>query len=1144
MTFDDLAPYADVFRHDKYRFNAYLGTPSYTVVFSRSVSDTSLTYPCKQLHFNDQYGGVGAFGDVKEDMLIHVYHQNTSILKGRLRVAHGASSSNTLQVSEFNRGTCDVRTGDRIDIIDVPNIFSKLVSATDEFLPDSRWDYDDEHDNYRILVGGGGDRYGLLDRDPDRPWLFLTTRTTEWDWLSTTWNPDPDSDQDFAYDIDYGGGTVTVGDTDTATATVTYEAGEYIVTATLTDNDTGSTGYKRIRVRVYDLATDPPLKVSGTLRYDGGQAPDWSGVGWNATLKLPDHAQGAFDDLPNGAPICLFGDDQYGGVYGSYGAHALVSDQSNILANLFLVSHEVSIDQPDDDLTFEATSPLGILEKIGALPQLLIRDASPSNWQEFKGLTTDIALMDMFYYRTSASTFFDLLLVDTREFAYSILEITDDSSLAGQMRDLAKSCQARLTCDRFGRILIIRDPDLMSMTDRATRTLLYTAIATDAIGLSWSTDHWLRTKFVQVQAIKAGTEVSAQTALFANGPGDAPGEGNDSATITKVIASNQSDVNRLAGEYDAQANSLYWDESTGAIRQVPNRATATMKDGYGFIDPAWLDYIGIVVDAADNQRADHFDTSTRWTVPSLSLTFDADTGGRTVVWNPAHETHGVPGTPWYPDTNSGLPTTVPIRNFSPGTGVLPPQPPIAAFSASPTSGTDPLLVTFTNESYGDVGGGYLWDFDDASTSTDTHPQHTFTPDGSYDVLLTVTGSTGLTDDVTHTITVSSAPTPSRRMMALRGTSLCLTGDFETLEGDGGPSWSAIGIGAGGRWFTDRASAGYGLEMGQVDGWILESANLHRVEDVYGGAPTKSLLHAFEFVPLSFAVSPNGLCMVAVGIGDIRDYAYDFAYSSFRSFNIVIGTWSEDGGSTWETVRGIGQNLPTGTYGTPGADIGDDGIAFVSAGYGNSSNLLVPSFASNIGIFTNQATTHPGYTWDVHQVVGTCDPGDTSWPGVGGLSLVGAIRISGDYLFYGSDSYLARYENVCYTPPAAANLQNQSPTDGGYPYGPRHINGAYHYRSMDVADDGTLFVVGYNSTTGKWGLFTSDDDGDTWTTIRDPDAGDGLTMPTCAQADPANAGCCFFDNGRDIYYWDTSTLDNRIGDLYSVSGDGGGEGLAT
>jgi len=67
--------------------------------------------------------------------------------------------------------------------------------------------------------------------------------------------------------------------------------------------------------------------------------------------------------------------------------------------------------------------------------------------------------------------------------------------------------------------------------------------------------------------------------------------------------------------------------------------------------------------------------------------------------------------------------------------------PIAAFSASPTSGCAPLNVQFTNSSTGATS--YSWNFDDGSAANTTaSPSHSYTAAGTYTVTLTATNASG------------------------------------------------------------------------------------------------------------------------------------------------------------------------------------------------------------------------------------------------------------------------------------------------------------------------------------------------------------------------------------------------------------------
>ncbi len=87
----------------------------------------------------------------------------------------------------------------------------------------------------------------------------------------------------------------------------------------------------------------------------------------------------------------------------------------------------------------------------------------------------------------------------------------------------------------------------------------------------------------------------------------------------------------------------------------------------------------------------------------------------------------------------------------------PPPPPTAALSGTPTSGTAPLVVSFSDNSTGSVTS-WNWAFGDGGTSTAQNPSYTYTSPGTYSVSLTVAGPGG-NDSTTEVgyVSVSAAP---------------------------------------------------------------------------------------------------------------------------------------------------------------------------------------------------------------------------------------------------------------------------------------------------------------------------------------------------------------------------------------------------
>ncbi len=133
-------------------------------------------------------------------------------------------------------------------------------------------------------------------------------------------------------------------------------------------------------------------------------------------------------------------------------------------------------------------------------------------------------------------------------------------------------------------------------------------------------------------------------------------------------------------------------------------------------------------------------------------------GGTSTVQNPAHvyNTAGVYSVS-LTVTGPGGSNTKTLSNYV--TVSAPPSPPVAAFSGSPTSGTTPLTVNFTDASTGTVST-WAWTFGDGTISSTQNPSHVYNAAGTYTVALTVTGPGGSnTMTRTNYVAVSAATAP-------------------------------------------------------------------------------------------------------------------------------------------------------------------------------------------------------------------------------------------------------------------------------------------------------------------------------------------------------------------------------------------------
>lgn len=87
------------------------------------------------------------------------------------------------------------------------------------------------------------------------------------------------------------------------------------------------------------------------------------------------------------------------------------------------------------------------------------------------------------------------------------------------------------------------------------------------------------------------------------------------------------------------------------------------------------------------------------------------------------------------------------------------QAPVAAITATPTSGTTPLTVSFSSAGSNDPDGSivsYAWNFGDGTTSTDPNPTKIYISAGTFTAVLTVTDNSGMTGSNSVVITASQA----------------------------------------------------------------------------------------------------------------------------------------------------------------------------------------------------------------------------------------------------------------------------------------------------------------------------------------------------------------------------------------------------
>ncbi|WPB73759.1 glycoside hydrolase family 44 protein [Archangium violaceum] len=113
-------------------------------------------------------------------------------------------------------------------------------------------------------------------------------------------------------------------------------------------------------------------------------------------------------------------------------------------------------------------------------------------------------------------------------------------------------------------------------------------------------------------------------------------------------------------------------------------------------------------------------------------------------------------------SGSGVSSTVPAQSITlfviPASGTSGNPPPVADATATPSSGTAPLVVSLSGAGSTDSNGtivSYVWDFGDGQQGTGLTQSHTYSQPGTYTATLTVTDDGGATSSDTVSISVLS-----------------------------------------------------------------------------------------------------------------------------------------------------------------------------------------------------------------------------------------------------------------------------------------------------------------------------------------------------------------------------------------------------
>jgi hypothetical protein len=253
------------------------------------------------------------------------------------------------------------------------------------------------------------------------------------------------------------GAAVTAG-MDTATPTVTYNApGTYRVSCTLTaSNGKTFTGYRY--VFVFSAASMPATAFQlDTCR------GEWESGGWEYAVTMWDQA--SLTDIRDRAMVILFAKDTYGAAQQSIGP---IAGREKVIAVGWINGESITQHPELGSVEFTVKGPNWWMDQMMAYPVGMRSVATaPTNWKEFQDLTIDKGLWHLLHWRTTATLMMDMFLTGDTRPAYSVEALFD--TLWKQLDTLAyQSILAKPLCDRYGRLFIEPDAQIVPVADRAS----------------------------------------------------------------------------------------------------------------------------------------------------------------------------------------------------------------------------------------------------------------------------------------------------------------------------------------------------------------------------------------------------------------------------------------------------------------------------------------------------------------------------------------------------------------------------------------------------------------------------------------------------------------------------------------------------
>lgn len=472
-------------------------------------------------------------------------------------------------------------------------------------------------------------------------------------------------------------GSISSTGTTTATPTATYDtAGTYRVDYTASRDYGGGnvktfTGYRY--VMVFTTAS-PPVKF-GFESCTG----NWEAGGWSFRVVM--HSDAGIADVRDRALVCMFAKDWYGTTETSIGP---ITDREEIIAIGWISGETIEVDPEEGTVTFTVQGPHFWTQSMEGFPSgLESTTTTPAAWTDYQTLTPRAGFWHFMHWRTTGTRIFDIHLTSNTTgvalFNASPGNLWEQVSGEGMRSIMAHPC-----CDRFGRLYIEKEPQIVPTGDRSGIPTVMTITTAD-----------LRRPYVLDRRVTAGVGlIDLSGVIYSGGVGSAifslaPGH------IFKWHGGTIERIDRLALDSQAQANAL-----AGLVLGWRNNPYPNVSLPFGcnnrLIDICPHQYLSLTLASGDTIRG--ISVALTLLARNVNYTYDPESGlflvdvqaettsvdGNALGSDDPTQDGDIPAEP--PDPGQDYPNDDPVDIFDPLPPPLVPDWPVKVYVATKTNG--------------------------------------------------------------------------------------------------------------------------------------------------------------------------------------------------------------------------------------------------------------------------------------------------------------------------------------------------------------------------------------------------------------------------------------------------------------------------